>query len=186
MAIPPPRPDVGAGRSVKWLTRKEQLLLLNVLGGPSDDEALDDPGEEDEPGSWKGGLFGDERFDLAFSLSLLRADVFGAAQASVVARLRKRSAADAAIAQAIAPIDDGAYAAAAAAYAELLEQLRLESRAALAVLMEAGAPEPSFSLTISVDREPCGPSSAPRRERWPRPMRTRRSPITCAATSPLS
>jgi hypothetical protein len=130
-----------AGR-VKWLTGKEQQLLFNFLGGPSsDDGASEDAGGENESVPRKGGLFGDQRFDLAFWLTLLRVDVFGAAQASIVARLRKRAAADIAVAQAMVAIDDTAYTASPAAYSELAAQLRLECLAALAVLMEAGAVE---------------------------------------------
>jgi hypothetical protein len=133
LAVPP-------ANRVKWLTGKEQNVLINYLGGPADrDEEAS--GEESEAGAWKGGLFGEDRFDVAFWLTLLRADVFGAAQASIVARLRKRATGREAIAQAMAPVDDAAYIAAAAAYVNLREQLRLEILAALALLMEAGAPE---------------------------------------------
>ena len=124
---------------VKWLTGKEQHRLYNYLGGPADEGEPHDA--EDEPRSWQGGLAGDERFDLAFRLTLLRADVFGSVQASIVARLRKRMAAQEAIAQATASVDDGTYTASATAYADLREQLRLECLAALASLMEAGAAE---------------------------------------------
>ena len=62
---------------------------------------------------------------------LLRADVLGAAQASIVGRLRKRAAGSAAIAQAMAQIGDKAYADAVAAYTAVGEQLRTEMLAAL-------------------------------------------------------
>jgi hypothetical protein len=135
LALPP------ASR-VKWLTAKEQRALLNYLGGPADD-AEDDEGFNNENGTdaWKGGLTGDERFDLSFCRTLLRADVFGALQASIVARLRKRAAASDAIAQAMGQLDGGAYVKSAATYAELRAQLQLESLAALSALMEAGAAE---------------------------------------------
>jgi hypothetical protein len=131
---------------VKWLTAKEQHVLRNYLGGPADDadNAGDDAADsvEDSAGAaWKGGLAGDERFDLAHWLTLLRADVFGTVQASIVGRLRKRAEAEPAIAQAMATIDAAAYAAVASAYAELRAQLHVESLAALALLMEAGAGE---------------------------------------------
>jgi hypothetical protein len=89
----------------------------------------------------KGGLAGDESFDLSFWRTLLRADVFGAAQASIVARLRKRVQGSDAIAQATAPIDDAAYTSSLAIYSELRNQLHLECLATLAVLMEVGAAE---------------------------------------------
>jgi hypothetical protein len=132
--------------NVKWLTAKEQHVLRNYLGGPADDadNAGDDAADsvEDSAGAaWKGGLAGDERFDLAHWLTLLRADVFGTVQASIVGRLRKRAEAEPAIAQAMATIDAAAYAAVASAYAELRAQLHVESLAALALLMEAGAGE---------------------------------------------
>jgi hypothetical protein len=124
---------------VKWLTGREQHRLFNYLGGPADEDEDEDSDKTNGP--WKGGLAGDERFELAFWLTLLRADVFGAAQASIVARLRKRMAGETALAQAMEPIDDTAYATAAAAYAELRQQLHLECLAALAALMEAGTAE---------------------------------------------
>jgi hypothetical protein len=126
---------------VKWLTRKEQARLLHYLGGPAGEGDAQDQGGEGEPGPWQGGLAGDERFDLRCWLTLLRADVFGAAQASIVGQLRKRKARDAAIEQAMAPIDKEAYTACAADYGGLHTQLRLECLAALASLMEAGAAE---------------------------------------------
>jgi hypothetical protein len=127
---------------VKWLTKKEQHGLLNYLGGPAEEEGDgEEPEGDDQPDTWKGSLVGDERFDLAFWLTLLRADVFGAVQASIVARLRKRATGEAAIAQAMEQVDEAAYLTAAAGYSQLRQQLHLESLAALAVLMEAGAPE---------------------------------------------
>jgi hypothetical protein len=130
---------------VKWLTGREQHALANYLGGAGETGEEDDPdrsGEEDGGDSaWKGGLAGEERFDLAFWLTLLRADVFGAIQASIVARLRKRAAANAAIAEAMAPLDNASYRMAATAYADLRDQLRIESLAALALLMDVGAAE---------------------------------------------
>ena len=135
LALPP-------ANRVKWLTAKEQHALLNFLGGPADD-AEDEQGSDSDNGTetWKGGLAGDERFDLGFCLTLLRADVFGALQASIVARLRKRAAASEAIAQAMGQLDGAAYAKSAATYTELRAQLQLESLAALSALMEAGAAE---------------------------------------------
>jgi hypothetical protein len=132
--------------NVKWLTAKERHVLRNYLGGPVDDadsigdDAADLVNDSDEA-VWKGGLAGDERFDLAHWLTLLRADVFGTVQASIVGRLRKRAEAELAITQAMATIDATAYAAVAGAYAELRAQLHVESLAALALLMEAGAGE---------------------------------------------
>jgi hypothetical protein len=138
LAVPP------ASR-VKWLTAKEQHVLRNYLGGPADDaDANDDapdPAADSDDGAWKGGLAGEDRFDLAHWLTLLRADVFGTVQASIVGRLRKRADPQTAIAQAMATLDGAAYAASAKAYAELRAQLHLESLAALALLMEAGAAE---------------------------------------------
>ncbi len=127
---------------VKWLTRKEQQWLFNYLGGRDEDEVpAEADSEEGEGTGWKSGLSGDERFDVAFWLTLLRADVFGAAQASVVARLRKRAGASEAIAQAMAQLDDAAYTNCATAYVDVRNQLNLECLAALAALMDAGAAE---------------------------------------------
>ena len=89
----------------------------------------------------EGGLSGDERFDVAFWLTLLRADVLGAVQASIVARLRKRVDAGEAIAQAMAQLDDAAYTNCTMAYVDVRNQLNLECLAALATLMDTGATE---------------------------------------------
>lgn len=130
---------------IKWLTKKEQGRLSNLLGAPERNGAADEDGGLPTP--WKAGLAGDDHpFDLAFWLTLLRADVFGSAQASVVARLRKHATASAAIAEAMEPIDDGAYAACAAGYLAVAKQLHIECLAALAVLMEQGALEANFLL----------------------------------------
>jgi hypothetical protein len=128
--------------AVKWLNRKERLQLLNYLGGPHPDDDSDAAAHADanEAGP-DTGLSGEERFDLGFVRTLLRADVFGAAQSSIVGRLRQRIAAPLAVEQALAPICDTAYDDCAADYAAVREQLRLESLAALVVLMEAGAAE---------------------------------------------
>jgi hypothetical protein len=132
LALPP-------ANRVKWLTAKEQRALFNYLGGTAGDE--DDAEDPHEPDAWRGGIAGEERFDLAFWLTLLRADVFGAVQASIVARLRKRVEASEAIGQAMGQLDNTAYTSSAASYTELRQQLHLESLAALSILMEAGVAE---------------------------------------------
>src|SRR3984957_3517394 len=131
---------------VKWLTAREQHVLLNYLGGPAGDandadNEQPDPADDADDGAWNDGLAGDERFSLSHWLTLLRADVFGTVQASIVGRLRKRADAEAAIAQASETLNAAAYAAAASVYADLRAQLHVESLAALALLMEAGAAE---------------------------------------------
>ncbi len=131
---------------VKWLTAKEQHVLLNYLGGPADsanetDHESPNPDEHPDDAAWHGGLAGDERFSLSHWLTLLRADVFGGVQASIVGQLRKRADATTAIAKTIETLDASAYAAAANVYADLRAQLHVESLAALALLMEAGAAE---------------------------------------------
>ena len=131
---------------IKWLTKKEQERLSNFLGGP-EQSGGEAPQDGDPPTAWRAGLAGDNnRFDLAFWLTLLRADVFGSAQASVVARLRKHATPTAAIAGAMERIDEGAYADCATAYSTVAEQLRIECLAALAILMEHGALEAIFLL----------------------------------------
>ena len=136
---------------VKWLTAREQQLLRNYLGAPAEDgDASDgdapDQAEEADDLAWKGGLAGEERFDLAHGLTLLRADVFGAVQASIVGRLRKRAAPAVAIAQAMETLGATAYPESATAYADVRTQLHLESLAALVLLMEAGAAEAAILL----------------------------------------
>ena len=136
---------------VKWLTAREQHGLLNYLGGvangtdDADDEESDSVAEAADAG-WNDGLAAGERFNLSHWLTLLRADVFGAVQASIVGRLRKRADASTAIAQAMAVPDGADYVAAARMYADLRAQLHIESLAALALLMEGGAVEAAILL----------------------------------------
>jgi hypothetical protein len=131
---------------VKWLTAREQHVLLNYLGGPADDANDTDnespnPADNADDGAWNDGLAGDERFSLSHWLTLLRADVFGTVQASIVGQLRKRADAETAIAAAVQTLNAAAYATAASVYADLRVQLHVESLAALALLMEAGVAE---------------------------------------------
>jgi hypothetical protein len=134
---------------VKWLTAKEQHRLLNYLGGAAD-EAVDANDEapvgDADAAAWNDGLGGEERFSLAHWLTLLRADVFGAMQASIVGKLRKRADAATAIAQATEGSEAADYATAARVYADLHAQLHVESLAALALLMESGAAEAAILL----------------------------------------
>ncbi len=142
-------PLVGLARppasKIKWLNKRERLQLANYLAGPQPGGDGEDSSEtaDDDAGlpAHATGLAGAERFDLQFKRTLLRADVFGAAQAVIVAWLRKRSRPDDAIATALAAIGDDAYALAKAAYLEIRHQVRLECLAALQALMEAGAAE---------------------------------------------
>jgi len=126
---------------VKWLNGKEQHLLLNYLGGPGDDADLQSSKDDEEAIAWKSGLAGVDRFDLSFLMTLLRADVFGAVQASIVARLRKRAEPVDAITQAMTALADSTYDTQAAAYVSVRDQLRLECMAAVAALMGAGQAE---------------------------------------------
>ena len=131
---------------VKWLTAKEQHVLLNYLGGSADDandsdQESPDAAEDAEDAAWRDGLAGDGPFALSHWLTLLRADLFGTLQASIVGRLRKRADAATAISQAMETLEPEAYAAAASTYADLRGQLHIECLAALALLMEAGVAE---------------------------------------------
>jgi hypothetical protein len=128
--------------TVKWLNKKERLQLINYLGGPlAEDEPAADGDEADGEPAAETGLAGSQRFDLRFLRTLLRADVFGAAQASIVARLRKRVSAPVAIEAACSPLGEAAYEDCAASYGAIRDQLRLECLAALVILLEAGAAE---------------------------------------------
>jgi hypothetical protein len=129
---------------VKWLNAKEQHVLLNYLGGAAGDADDADeaaPAADSDDAAWNDGLGGEGRFSLAHWLTLLRADVFGSMQASIVGKLRKRADPGTAIAQATEAQEAADYAAAARIYADLRAQLHVESLAALALLMESGAPE---------------------------------------------
>ncbi|HEY1543189.1 MAG TPA: hypothetical protein VGG01_12330 [Xanthobacteraceae bacterium] len=132
---------------VKWLTAREQQQLRNYLGGPGDDAEDGAPEQPENPNdAWKVGLAGEERFDLAHWMTLLRADVFGVVQASIVGRLRKRADPQTAVAQAMETLDAAAYASSGDVYADARTQLHLESLAALVLLMEAGAAEAAILL----------------------------------------
>jgi hypothetical protein len=126
--------------AIKWLTKREQTLLSNYLGAPRPDDSEDDAEAiADDQGS--ADLAGGERFDLRFVRTLLRVDVFGAAQSAIVDRLRKRVAGPLAVDQVLAPIGEATYDDCAAAYGAVSEQLKLQALAALAILIEAGAAE---------------------------------------------
>jgi hypothetical protein len=132
---------------VKWLTQKEQSQLGNFLGGgvASIDERDEADEEEVQDASFR-GLFGQDRFEFSFWPTLLRADVFGAAQASIVARLRKRVPAGAAVEQSITGLASTAYDDAVDAYKEVRQQLHLECLACLGALMETGSAEAAVLL----------------------------------------
>lgn len=70
--------------AVKWLNASELRRLRHYLpgGGPSDAVGRDD--EE------SGALMGPDRFDVQFVPTLLRVDVFGAAQGRIVASVRRK------------------------------------------------------------------------------------------------
>jgi hypothetical protein len=152
---------------VKWLTQKEQSQLGNFLGGAAASVDKGDEADEEEvhDASFR-GLFGQDRFELSFWPTLLRADVFGAAQASIVARLRKRVPADAAVEQSIMGLASRAYEDAVDAYREVRQQLHLECLACLGALMETGGAEAAILLNHLAGRSVlealCGlTSSAP-------------------------
>jgi hypothetical protein len=128
--------------AVKWLTKREWLKLLNYLGGPHPDGEDEEPAAEgQERAEGDRGLAGSERFDLSFVRTLMRADVFGAAQANIVARVRRSVPPAPAVAEAMALVTDEAYGSCSASYGAVRDQLRLEALAALAALMEQGALE---------------------------------------------
>jgi hypothetical protein len=132
--------------SLKWLTGTERAALRHYLGGyrPGDEpkapiEPCDATELPDSSESWATGLGGDQRFDLRFVRTLLRATVFGTAQTSIIARLQKRHPDS--VGHVLGAIDDGAYLNASAAFARIDAQIRDESLAALHVLARAGALE---------------------------------------------
>lgn len=129
----------GAPPKVKWLTRKERHALANYLGSPSAAGEADSAAEPDARLPWSAGLAGDRPFELRFCRTLLRADVFGPAQASIVAR-RQKNHPDS-VAHAMGSIAREAYAEATAVYADIGAQLRLEALAALHILTSSAAVE---------------------------------------------
>lgn len=125
--------------TIKWLTQRECVRLENYLGGTSADAS--------EDGAVSVGLMGTNRFDLAFWPTLLRADVFGDAQASIVGKIRKRTDGTTAVTDATSEIPPDAYQMARDDYARVRDQLQVELHAALAVLTDAQAWEVLILIT---------------------------------------
>jgi hypothetical protein len=130
----------------KWLMQRELRQLSHAIGG---DVAIETKGEPDPEVKGSLALFADRRFDLRFWRTLLRADVFGAAQASLVAHLQKRATVTTALDAALAPVSDDAYTADIAAYVAVLEQLKSEALAAAHVLASAGRSEALLLLAAA-------------------------------------
>ena len=118
--------------AVKWLTKKETQFLVHYLGCRDDDGG--DVSDRAPDGAVSrscdnGGLAGDGRFDLQFLRTLARADVFGAAQASIIGRLRKRQAG--CVDAVCLLLARDAFERTFAIYREIEDQLALEARAAI-------------------------------------------------------
>jgi hypothetical protein len=130
---------------IKWLTNVELKQLTNYSGNPSrirsrmPRETGSQPDDAEDP-SDTSALMEDQPFNLRFLRTLLRVDVFGDAQARLVARLRKRAPPNQAIEEALSDVGDDAYQKAALQYSEIRAQLRLEALAALHILGHAGDP----------------------------------------------
>ena len=128
---------------IKWLTERELVQLANYLGKPdlpSGGQAASAPREEDaceRAGSGqqlKGALMEGEPFDLRFLRTLLRADVFGDAQARITGRLRLRSAPGEAIGAALQDVNKDAYCNTASGYSDIRTLIRREMLAVLHIL----------------------------------------------------
>jgi hypothetical protein len=132
---------------IKWLNERETVHLANYLGKPdlpSGTQAAVAPEEDDaceldeSSQQLKGALMEGEPFDLRFLRTLLRADVFGNAQARLVGRLRLRSAPGEAIGAALQDVDRDAYSNTANGYSAIHALIRREMLAALYILGRKG------------------------------------------------
>ncbi len=128
---------------IKWLTERELVQLANYLGKPDlpgGGQAAAAPAKEDaceRAGSGqqlKGALMEGEPFDLRFLRTLLRADVFGDAQARITGRLRLRSAPGEAIGAALQDVNKNAYCDTANGYSDIRALIRREMLAVLHIL----------------------------------------------------
>jgi hypothetical protein len=90
---------------IKWLFEKDLRLLRNYLGKFERRSATEDQTLEPDSDAGGGSLMGPDPFDLRFTTTLLRADVF----AGVQAKITGKQAADAALRTALAPVGDTSY-----------------------------------------------------------------------------
>jgi hypothetical protein len=130
---------------IKWLTNVELKQLTNYLGNPTKIRSrapreTDGHPDDAEDASDTSALMEDQPFNLRFARTLLRVDVFGDAQAKLVARLRKRMPPSQAVEEALSDVQEDAYQKAALQYSEIRGQIRLEALAALHILGNAGDP----------------------------------------------
>jgi hypothetical protein len=128
--------DSSGAKVVTWLTNLERRRLSNYLSGGAPGETEEGDGEHISDGALMKGA----PYDLRLVRTLLRVDVFGAAQARIISRLKKRQAGSPAVSDVFAQIGEDAYHKLAAEYRDLHDQVRLEALAALHILGTAGEP----------------------------------------------
>jgi len=121
---------------VTWLTNVERQKLGNYLTDAAP-AGIEDGDNEDVSG---GALMNGEPYDLRLAQTLLRVDVFGAVQARIIARLKRRQTGNLAMTDAFEPVAGNAYRDAATAYRNIYDQVRLEALATLHILGAAGEP----------------------------------------------
>jgi hypothetical protein len=131
-----------AGR-VKWLTKIECQRLLNLFGRPTGDAAEEgmsiEPDDDGSPGhSDRGALMPEAPFHPSLLRTILRTDVFDAAQGRIIARLKKSRPATEAVKAGLDPIGNDAYRDAIEVYRTIRDQLIREGWAALDRLARAG------------------------------------------------
>ncbi len=121
---------------IKWLKKTEAARLVAYLGDWS--ENGDDALTEEEVAERSGALMAGRPFDLALTRTLVRAEVFGDAQARIVQLLRKRGGPDDCVDVVMSTIDVSAYKELASGWREIREDLTKRTLAALAILGRAG------------------------------------------------
>lgn len=132
--------------AIKWLTKREQRYLRNYLPAraespqESDTERSEDADQSDR--EWAappdGALMGLDRFELQFSETLLRADVFGVTQSLILSSLRRKEKGPDALRSALELVDSDSYVRARNQYLEIRSTLVDAAHAALYFLAVRG------------------------------------------------
>ena len=128
---------------IKWLMDSEIQMLSNYLGSRSEEKGIDiDPNSSTDAKITSIGdaLVDYGPFDLRLTLTLLRVDVFAAAQARIIGRLRKGFSPSLALEGSINEIPDSAYHDTVCLYEKIRDQVETETWATLSLLGSAGDP----------------------------------------------
>jgi hypothetical protein len=131
---------VAASGRIKWLNDREVAHLTNYLGSGNLKAPAGNPEASDSEAEAAGELMERRPFDSSLLRTLLRADVFGEAQARIVARLRKRQAPAQAMLEIVDGLDAQAFQRTVQAYRDVHQQIDTEAHAALRILAVKGRP----------------------------------------------